>query len=86
MLEEDRRDVPVGHLVASNRDVPDDMGIGLEEALPLGDGPHVGQREQHRDVAKCGIDGRPMVEYIRVNFWDNLVRARSVIWRIACNG
>ena len=31
--------MPVGHEVSANRDVPDDMGIGIEEALPFGDGP-----------------------------------------------
>jgi hypothetical protein len=29
------------------------MGIRIEEALEFGDGSHVGQREQRRDVAKC---------------------------------
>jgi len=52
VLEQDRRDVPIGYEVSANRDVPDDMGIGSEEALPFGYGPRVGQREQRRDVAK----------------------------------
>jgi hypothetical protein len=41
VLEEDRRDVPVGHEVSANRDVPDDMRISVEEVLQFGHGPRV---------------------------------------------